>query len=97
MAPLAAVTLAQGGNRAASRQMWQHVAQTESDEWFRNEAARRLQQLDALDQMDALNRLLAEYRSRTGAPGRWVARSGARRPAARHAAGSQRAAVPDRG
>lgn len=68
MAPLAAVTLAQGGNRAASRQMWQHVAQTESDEWFRNEAARRLRQLDALDQMDALNRLLAEYRSRTGGP-----------------------------
>ena len=54
MAPLAAVTLAQGGNRHASRQLWQHIAQTESDEWFRNEAVRRLRQLDALDQIDAL-------------------------------------------
>jgi tetratricopeptide (TPR) repeat protein len=66
MAPLAAVTLAQGGNRAASRQMWQHVAQTETDEWFRNEAARRLQQLDALDQLDALNGLLVKYRAQAG-------------------------------
>ena len=68
MAPLAAVTLAQGGNRAASRQMWRHVAETESDEWFRNEAARRLQQLDALDQIDALNRLLTAYRDRAAHP-----------------------------
>lgn len=68
MAPLAAVTLAQGGNRAASRQMWKHVADTESDQWFRNEAVRRLQQLDALDQIDALNRLLMTYRDRTGRP-----------------------------
>lgn len=72
MAPLAAVTLAQGGNRAASRQMWKHVAETESDQWFRNEAARRLQQLDALDQMDALDRLLMTYQGRTGRPaGGW--------------------------
>jgi hypothetical protein len=66
MAPLAAVTLAQGGNRAASRQMWRHVAESESDEWFRNEAARRLQQLDALDQLDILNGLLARYRAQAG-------------------------------
>lgn len=66
MAPLAAVTLAQGGDRNASRQMWRHVAQTEADEWFRNEAVRRLSQLDALDQLDALNRLLAAFQARTG-------------------------------
>jgi hypothetical protein len=66
MAPLAAVTLAQGGDRNASRQMWRHVAQTEADEWFRNEAVRRLSQLDALDQLDALNRLLAAFQTRTG-------------------------------
>ena len=66
MAPLAAVTLAQGGNRAASRQMWQYVADTESDQWFRNEASRRLQQLDALDQLDALNGLLAKFRAHAG-------------------------------
>lgn len=72
MAPLAAVTLAQGGNRNASRQMWRSIAEHEGDEWFRMEALRRLQQLDALDQMDALRSALSAYRSRTGRPaGRW--------------------------
>ncbi len=66
MAPLAAVTLAQGGDRNASRQLWRHIAQTEADEWFRNEAVRRLAQLDALDGLDALNRVLAAFESRTG-------------------------------
>ena len=68
MAPLAAVTVAQGGNRAASRQMWRHVAETETDDWFRTEAARRLNQLDAMDQLDALNNLLATFRTRAGRP-----------------------------
>lgn len=72
MAPLAAVTLAQGGNRNASRQMWRHIAETEGDEWFRTEAVRRLNQLDALDQMDELGRIVAAYRSRAGrAPRGW--------------------------
>jgi hypothetical protein len=72
MAPLAAVTLAQGGSRDASRQMWRHIAESEADEWFRTEAVRRLNQLDALDQMDALRRILGAYRSRVGrAPSRW--------------------------
>jgi tetratricopeptide (TPR) repeat protein len=68
MAPLAAVTLAQGGDRNASRQLWRHVAQTEADEWFRNEAVRRLNQLDAMDQLDALGRLLESYEARNGRP-----------------------------
>lgn len=72
MAPLAAVTLAQGGNRNASRQMWRSIAENERDEWFRTEALRRLQQLDALDQMDALRLALGAYSSGTGRPaGRW--------------------------
>ena len=79
MAPLAAVTLAQGGNRNASRQMWRSIAENERDEWFRLEALRRLQQLDALDQMDALRRGLGDYRSRTGRPAvRWEDLIGAR-------------------
>jgi tetratricopeptide (TPR) repeat protein len=72
MAPLAAVTLEQGGNRDASRQMWRSIVENEGDDWFRTEAIRRLQQLDAMDQLDALRRALGAYRSRTGrAPARW--------------------------
>jgi hypothetical protein len=54
MAPLAATTLARGGNRESSRLLWQQVAKTANLEWFRTEARRRLLQLDAMDQIDRL-------------------------------------------
>jgi len=67
MAPLAATTLAVGGRRDSSRQLWQQVAQSEdAGDWFRREAARRLQQLDAMDQLDELQRVVAAYEQRTG-------------------------------
>jgi tetratricopeptide (TPR) repeat protein len=50
--PLAAVTLAEGGHRAASRAMWEQLAQAE-EEWLRSAAKLRLAQLDAMDVMDA--------------------------------------------
>ena len=67
MAPLAATTLAVGGSRDSSRQLWQQVAQSEdSGDWFRREAARRLQQLDAMDQIDELQRVATAYAQREG-------------------------------
>jgi len=56
--PLAAVTLAEGGNRAASRAIWQQLAQADED-WLRGAAALRLAQLDAMDVMDAWRRARA--------------------------------------
>jgi hypothetical protein len=73
MASLAAVTLEHGGNRQASRQMWVSIAERESNEWFRVEAQRRLRQLDALDQMDELGRLLGRFEAGAGRPARaWL-------------------------
>ncbi len=68
MAPLAAVTLTHGGNRQASRQLWQHIAQSEGDDWFRKEAQRRLLQLDAMDALDVLRHALQAFSDRTGRP-----------------------------
>ena len=51
---LAANTLAQGGQRSASRLMFQALAETAENEWMRKDAPRRLRQLDAMDGMDAL-------------------------------------------
>jgi tetratricopeptide (TPR) repeat protein len=68
MAPLAAVTLAEGGNRDASRHMWQQIVQSQVDDWFRNEAARRLKQLDAMDQLETLQRVVAAFQAREGRP-----------------------------
>jgi tetratricopeptide (TPR) repeat protein len=68
MAPLAASTLTEGGSRQASRFMWEEIARTAEDEWFRNEARRRLQQLDAMDQLDQLRTVAARFTDQRGAP-----------------------------
>ena len=68
MAPLAASTLTEGGSRQASRFMWEEIARTAEDEWFRNEARRRLQQLDAMDQLDQLRTVAARFTQQRGAP-----------------------------
>ena len=67
MAPLAATTLAQGGRRESSRVLWQHIAR-DADGWFRNEAVRRLRQLDAMDELDRLRRVIAVFQQSVGRP-----------------------------
>lgn len=72
LAQLAATTLAEGGNRQSSRLLWQEVARSGVNEGFRNEAVRRLQQLDAMDQMDQLTGIVDAFRQRYGfVPGSW--------------------------
>jgi hypothetical protein len=71
MGSLAAVTLAEGGHRDRSRTLWQQVAATAEEEWFRKEADRRLAQLDALDQLDQLTAIVAAYTRERGAPRTW--------------------------
>ena len=55
MRPLAAVTLAEGGHRNASRALWTELAKSE-EPWLRDSAVLRLTQLDATDIMDAWKR-----------------------------------------
>lgn len=64
--PLAATTLAQGGHRGTSRVLFQALAETGESDWIRKDAKRRLRQLDAMDQIDALRKVLATYRERGG-------------------------------
>jgi tetratricopeptide (TPR) repeat protein len=72
MKSLAAVTLAQGGDRRSSRILWQSLLEGADNDWLRKEAVRRLQQLDALDQIDQLQAVVRAYASRTGSvPGSW--------------------------
>jgi hypothetical protein len=61
MRSLAANTLAQGGDRRASRALWQALREGADNDWLRNDATRRLQQLDALDQLDALRVAVKRY------------------------------------
>ena len=79
---LAATTLAKGGQRSASRLLWRQMYESAADERARDAASRRLQQLDALDQIEQLQRLVDTFAARTKtAPTTWppLIRAGALR------------------
>jgi len=63
--PLAAVTVAQGGNRAGARQMLKQL-RTAQEAYIRTAAERILAQIDALDRVDELDALVSSYQARTG-------------------------------
>jgi hypothetical protein len=72
--PLAATTVAEGGDRRSSRVLWQSLRDTADNEWLRNNATWRLEQLDALDAIDRLTAIAAAFKARTGAfPPLWEA------------------------
>lgn len=60
LAPLAATTLAQGGNRQGSRLLWTQLANSDLD-WLRRDAAIRLQQIDAMDTIAQLTPVLRRF------------------------------------
>lgn len=66
--PLAATTMAEGGDRAGARVLWRQVRASTDDAWVRGEATRRLAQLEALDAMDRYQHAVDLYRERTGRP-----------------------------
>ena len=60
---LAATTVARGGDRRSSRAMWEALRESADNDWIRNQAEWRLQQLRALDEIDALQRLVDRARA----------------------------------
>jgi len=65
---MAATTRARGGDRAASRLMWESIRQTTEIAWLRQDAERKLAQLRALDDIDVLQRLVDAAKARSGQP-----------------------------
>jgi tetratricopeptide (TPR) repeat protein len=69
---MAASTLAEGGDRRSSRQLWQQLYETTDDSWVRNDAQRKLAQLQALDDIDALSLVVRRFAEATGRlPASW--------------------------
>jgi hypothetical protein len=64
----AATTLAEGGDRRSSRLLWESIRESAEIDWLRNEAERRLLQLLALDQIEALQPLVDQFTRENGAP-----------------------------
>jgi hypothetical protein len=70
LAPLAATTLAEGGDRQSSRFLWIQLSQNSDIEWVRRTARQRLQQLDAMDTIEELNRRAMRFVTREKRPPR---------------------------
>lgn len=70
LAPLAATTLAQGGDRESARMMWRQFRDSVDEGWFKRNAEMRLVQLDAMDVVDELNRAVERFTTREGRPPR---------------------------
>jgi hypothetical protein len=70
---LAATTLIQGGDRRSSRTMWEAIRQSAEVEWLRKDAERRLAQLRALDDIDALQGVVDQFMAQSGTrPDSWT-------------------------
>jgi tetratricopeptide (TPR) repeat protein len=65
---LAATTLTEGGNRESSRTMWRAIRESAEIEWLRNDADRRLTQLDVLDFIDRLQAAVDRFTEAGGEP-----------------------------
>jgi tetratricopeptide (TPR) repeat protein len=63
--PLAAATLAEGGDRATARRLFAELASSD-EAYLRNDAARGLAQIDALDAIDQLQAMVEAYRAAEG-------------------------------
>jgi hypothetical protein len=69
---LAATTLAVGGSRESSRQLWTQLLNDVDAEYIRNQAEHRLKQLDAMDTIDELAKILQRFKDREGRmPSSW--------------------------
>jgi hypothetical protein len=65
---LAASTLAKGGDRGSSRLLYQALLQSGENDFMKQDAARRLRQLDALDHLDQLTAVVGRYQQAGGRP-----------------------------
>jgi tetratricopeptide (TPR) repeat protein len=73
MGSLAAQMSVKGGSRETARAIYETMLRSTEDEQTRKLAANRLAQLQSLDEMDALRRLLSAYRERSSGrcPAAW--------------------------
>lgn len=79
---MAATTLAVGRDRQSSRLLWQSIRESADNDWLRSDAERRLLQLRAMDEIDALQQRVDRFAQATGLPpADWAALRAIRAPA----------------
>lgn len=63
---MAAAMKTDGGSRSTARAMYREMLAGSDDEQIRNSASVRLQELDSLDERDAIDKALTDHKARTG-------------------------------
>ena len=72
MEAMKAKMIADGGSRSTAREIYMRMYEQSTEHQVREMARKRLLQLDSLDQRDALRKLFAAYKARTGkCPDSW--------------------------
>jgi hypothetical protein len=72
MTAMKAKMAAEGGSRSTAREIYARMYDEATDEKVKEMARRRLLQLEAMDQMDVLKKLLSAFQTRTGhCPASW--------------------------
>lgn len=72
MTAMKAKMLTEGGSRSTAREIYNRMSAGSTDEKVKEMAQRRLLQLDALDQIDVLKKVLDAFKTRTGrCPANW--------------------------
>lgn len=66
MNAMAAQMLAEGGSRATARQLFEQIYNSTDEDNIKSVTLTKLKRLDALDQLDCLQQLVAAYRARAG-------------------------------
>lgn len=66
MRAMSARLASEGGSRNTAREIYQRLYEEAEDDQIKNMARKRLQQLHAMDEQDALRQLLVAYKSRIG-------------------------------
>jgi tetratricopeptide (TPR) repeat protein len=66
MAAIGARMQAEGGSRAAAREMYQHLYESSSDQAVKDMVVKQLLRLDSLDDRENIQRILREFSSRNG-------------------------------
>jgi hypothetical protein len=71
---MAATTLAVGRDRQSSRLLWESIRESADNDWLRSDAERRLLQLRAMDEIDALQARVDRFTAAIGVPpANWAA------------------------
>lgn len=66
MSAMNARMASEGGSRTTAREIYQRLYEEATDDQIKDMASKRLQHLNAMDEQDALRRLLTAYKSRIG-------------------------------